>query len=348
MYNYNVALTGKAFNYMANKMKDEENKAIKSMYKAVIKHSKIFARMSPDDKAQLIIELQQNTQFMVGMCGDGANDCKALKTADVGLSLSEAEASIAAPFTSKITNISPMITLLKEGRCSLATSFQVFKYMALYSMIQFTTVLILYQFIADLSPYEYLYEDLFITTPLVFTMSLTGPYHKLDKALPLGKLWGVPVLISVLGHIVIQAAAQIIMYYILASQSWYVKNNPEWEICWDSTESTVLWFVSLMMFICIALSYSVGRPFRKEMWRNPIYFGLIIIITIINVLLIFVNLILLIHIDNASKTERNIRISITTRKFQRNNNGSFNSLLRICIPLWIHTQYGAELHFQEI
>ncbi len=290
MYSYEVALTGKAFNFMINKIKDERDEDMKNMYNAVIKHWKIFARMSPDDKAQLIVELQHNTQFMVGMWGDGANDCKALKTADVGLSLSEAEASIAAPFTSKITNISPMITLLREGRCSLATSFQVFKYMALYSMIQFTTVLILYQFIADLSPYEYLYEDLFITTPLVFTMSLTGPYHKLDKAVPLGKLWGIPVLISVLGHIVIQAVAQIIMYYILASQSWYVKNSPDWEICWDSTESTVLWFVSLMMFLCIALSYSVGRPFRKEIWRNPIFFGLIIIDIIINILLIFVSI----------------------------------------------------------
>jgi cation-transporting ATPase 13A2 len=57
------------------------------------------------------------------MCGDGANDCGALKTADVGISLSEAEASIAAPFTSAVQNIECVITLLREGRAALATSF---------------------------------------------------------------------------------------------------------------------------------------------------------------------------------------------------------------------------------
>ena len=68
--------------------------------------------MAPNQKQELIEALQE-LEYSVGMCGDGANDCGALKTAHAGISLSEAEASVASPFTSKIPNISCVSMLIK-------------------------------------------------------------------------------------------------------------------------------------------------------------------------------------------------------------------------------------------
>jgi cation-transporting P-type ATPase 13A2 len=72
----------------------------------------IFARMSPDEKHELVEKLQ-TLEYCVGFCGDGANDCGALKSADVGVSLSEAEASVAAPFTSRSFEISCVVQLIR-------------------------------------------------------------------------------------------------------------------------------------------------------------------------------------------------------------------------------------------
>jgi cation-transporting P-type ATPase 13A2 len=88
----------------------------------------VFARMSPDEKHELVERLQ-GIGYTVGFCGDGANDCGALKAADVGISLSEAEASVAAPFTSRIPDVSCVLEVIREGRGALVTSFACFKYM---------------------------------------------------------------------------------------------------------------------------------------------------------------------------------------------------------------------------
>lgn len=90
--------------------------------------AQIFARMSPDEKNEIVERLQM-LGYTVLMCGDGANDCAALKAADVGISLSEAEASVAAPFTSSTPDIGCVLEVIKEGRAALVTSFSCFKYM---------------------------------------------------------------------------------------------------------------------------------------------------------------------------------------------------------------------------
>lgn len=95
---------------------------------------------------------------------------QALKMAHVGISLSEQEASVASPFTSKTPNIECVPHLIKEGRAALVTSFCMFKYMALYSMIQYVGVLLLYWETNSLSNYQFLFQDLAITTLIGITM----------------------------------------------------------------------------------------------------------------------------------------------------------------------------------
>jgi cation-transporting ATPase 13A3/4/5 len=72
----------------------------------------VFARMSPDEKHELVEKLQ-SIDYSCGFCGDGANDCGALKAADVGISLSEAEASVAAPFTSRVFDVRCVLEIIR-------------------------------------------------------------------------------------------------------------------------------------------------------------------------------------------------------------------------------------------
>ena len=69
-------------------------------------------------------------------CGRGGNrcvaraDCGALRAAQTGISLSEAEASVAAPFTSRCASIDCVPVVIREGRAALSTSFGIFRYQA--------------------------------------------------------------------------------------------------------------------------------------------------------------------------------------------------------------------------
>ncbi|XP_019506319.1 PREDICTED: LOW QUALITY PROTEIN: probable cation-transporting ATPase 13A4, partial [Hipposideros armiger] len=166
---YHFALSGKSFQVI--------NQHFSSLLPKILMNGTIFARMSPGQKSSLVEEFQK-LDYFVGMCGDGANDCGALKMAHVGISLSEQEASVASPFTSKTPNIECVPHLIKEGRAALVTSFCMFKYMALYSMIQYVGVLLLYWEINSLSNYQFLFQDLAITTLIGVT---SKPFLKLSS-----------------------------------------------------------------------------------------------------------------------------------------------------------------------
>ncbi|KIM40199.1 hypothetical protein M413DRAFT_19398 [Hebeloma cylindrosporum] len=263
---YSLVITGDVFRWML------KFAPLETVQRMLVK-TQIFARMSPDEKNE-VVERLQSLGYTVLMCGDGANDCAALKAADVGISLSEAEASVAAPFTSSTPDIGCVIEVIKEGRSALVTSFSCFKYMALYSMIQFTSVTLLYSFASSLGDFQFLYIDLFIIIPIAVTMGRTLPYPRIYPKRPTASLVSKKVLTSIIGQIVITGAIQFWAYFWVRRQEWYTpppKALPSGggnKLESRNDENSVLFLISCFQYILVAAVFSIGPPYRMSMWTN--------------------------------------------------------------------------------
>jgi len=238
--------------------------------------------MQPDEKASMITMLQKDKENIVGMCGDGANDCGALKAANVGVSLSEAEASVAAPFTSKIQDISCIPNLLKEGRAALATSYQCFKYMALYSVIQFTSVTILYYQLIDMTNWHYYHQDIMAVLPFSTTMAMSGTATYLSKYRPAGRLISLNILTSVIGQAFIQISFQLGTYLTLVQEPWLGQCENNWETADACDQNSTLYLVGIYQYAVVALAFLVGRPFRQSFYTNKYFTGYFIFYFIFN------------------------------------------------------------------
>ena len=270
-----IAITGFTFErlYKLNKKfmknKDEYYRSVHEAFRLVLKNGRVFARMGPEHKA-LLVESLKKEGFTTLMCGDGANDCSALRTAHVSVSLSPEEASIAANFTSKEPDVSCIYELLREGKCSLTTSIQTFKYMMLYSIIQFICVTLMMIYISYLSDFQFLVSDLFIIFPLEWFLAMTRPYHSLTHHYPISGLLSFPVMTSILVHSAIVFAFQFGGYKIL-------KKHYGWEnICdFDDDdnplpchENTILFLISLFQYLGLGIAFFVSKPFRQRLYRN--------------------------------------------------------------------------------
>ncbi|KAM4575187.1 polyamine-transporting ATPase 13A3 isoform 1-T1 [Fundulus diaphanus] len=276
---YHFAMNGKSFAIIAEHFPD--------MLQKLVLHGTVFARMAPDQKTQLI-ETLQGVDYFVGMCGDGANDCGALKRAHGGISLSELEASVASPFTSKTPNISCVPSLIREGRAALITSFCVFKFMALYSIIQYISVTLLYSVSSNLGDFQFLFIDIAIILLIVFTMSLNPAWKELVPRRPPSGLISGPLLFSVLTQILICLGFQTFTFLWVKKQPWYEKWKPLTDVCNQSDplnvsdlnntevdehniqnfENTSLFYVSSFQYLIVAIVFSKGKPFRQPSYKN--------------------------------------------------------------------------------
>lgn len=264
---YHLAITGKSWSVI----QEHYSELIPNF---VVKGT-IFARMSPDQKQQLVVALQK-TGYFVGMCGDGANDCGALKAAHAGIALTDSEASVASPFTSKEPSISCVPELIRQGRCALVTSFGIFNYMAIYALIQFFSVMILFEVGTNLSDFQFLYVDFFIICSLSAFFGQTQPYPgKLFKRPPLTSLLSPPPVGSLVIQALIILLIQLTSLFVTQQQDWFVpylnitNGTLGTELSeYACSENYAVVGVSFSQYIFLALVYSKGKPYRKMFLTN--------------------------------------------------------------------------------
>ena len=249
--------------------KDQSLANIHKIFRLILKNGIIFTRMAPDHKA-LLVESFKKEGLSTLMCGDGTNDCPALRKADVGVSLASEEASMASHFNYTKQDISCLFHLLKEGKCALSASVQTFKFMIMYSVLCYIAAIFLMYNSSNVSDMQGFFLDLFLIYPLEWFVSQTDPMDELTYERPIDSLFSFPIIISLLGQFVISIIFQYGGYYYLKKKfMWenlcFVTEEGDPEPC---PENTIIYIINQFQLIFSAITLYKSKPFRRSILTN--------------------------------------------------------------------------------
>lgn len=258
-----LAVTGKAFDFLV-KMGD--------IHKILLK-TRIFSRMTPQGKVDCV-KLHMGTGSVTGMCGDGGNDCGALRIAHVGVALSDAEASVVSPFTSKARSLKAVVDLVLEGRGALATSFASVKYLIMYGLIGIGCRTVMYYNGVFISQFGFMYLDGAILVGISYGLTRARPLTTMGSQRPTSSLVGPTTVCSLIGASVIHWLFLYGAIHDLTTQPWYCPFQPsdvnlvQWWLLQDSNLGSTLWFIICFQQMSTGLTMGLGSRFRRPIWHN--------------------------------------------------------------------------------
>lgn len=175
--NYIIAINGSSFSTIfkyANdyvRSKSKENLKYFEILRLILNKGKIFGRMNAEDKRHLV-EAFQKEDFNVMMIGDGINDCEALKIANIGVSLNN-DYLIYSTFSFDNSDLNNILTILKEGRINMNSYIDFYKYIVLYSIIQFNISCIFKLINVIIPNSHYIIYDMFLSMIILILSTFT-------------------------------------------------------------------------------------------------------------------------------------------------------------------------------
>ncbi|KDQ55430.1 hypothetical protein JAAARDRAFT_208707 [Jaapia argillacea MUCL 33604] len=184
------------------------------------------------------------------------------------------DASCAAPFTSKLSNVSAISHIIRQGRCTLVATIQMYKILALNCLITAWSLSVQYLDGIKFGDYQVTITGMLMSVCFL-CISRAKPVEKLSRERPLGNIFNFYVLLSVL----IQFALHIIsMIYITELSRLYEQRGPiDLEAKFEpSLLNTAIYLLGLSQQVStFAINYQ-GRPFREGIRENSaLWWGLV-------------------------------------------------------------------------
>ena len=151
----------------------------------------------------------------------------------------------------------------------------VFRFTAMYSIIQYLSVILLVRYDSILGDYQYLLEDLGIVLLYDFALGYTRPSSTLSPKRPRGSLMHPFLIYSFLLQTGLSAAFLLLVMHLVQQQPWYNPMEQDREDAFSNDEqyaeyfeTTVDFLQSCFQYIIIALVFSIGAPHRRPVYTN--------------------------------------------------------------------------------
>ncbi|KAG9049932.1 hypothetical protein FS837_008518 [Tulasnella sp. UAMH 9824] len=184
------------------------------------------------------------------------------------------DASCAAPFTSKLSNVSAISNIIRQGRCTLVATVQMYKILALNCLITAYSLSVQYLDGIKFGDYQVTITGMLMSVCFL-CISRAKPIEKLSRERPLGNIFNFYVLLSVLLQFAIHIVA--LVYITGLSGQYEQRGEIDLEAKFEpNLLNTAIYLLGLSQQVSTFAINFQGRPFREGIRENKaLFWGLL-------------------------------------------------------------------------